>query len=228
MRQHGARATRQTEPMAHRKTLSRTPRGIDRFIFFTDAVVAVAITLLVLPLVDAANNIGQATSGEYLTENATRIFAFILSFAVIGRLWITHHQFSEVITDYSVLTLWLNMAWMLTIVFLPVPTELISSEANDFTIANGVYVLTMLANMSIMLALRHVYLRNPSMMTPEGLVRVREGILGMRVTIVLLLLVLVVSVTVAWIGLYALALLLTAPPITRLIRNRGWRERPLD
>lgn len=211
--------------MTYGKVLLRTPRGIDRFIFFTDAVVAVAITLLVLPLVDAANNIGQATSGEYLVENATRIFAFILSFAVIGRLWITHHQFSEVITDYSVLTLWLNMAWMLTIVFLPVPTELISSEADDFTIANGVYVLTMLANVSIMLGLRHVYLKNPSMLTPEGLVRVREGILGMRVTVVVLVIVMVVSVTVAPIGLYALALVLTVPPITRLIRHRGWKVR---
>ena len=213
--------------MAYGKTLLRTPRGIDRFIFFTDAVVAVAITLLVLPLVDAANNIGQATSGEFLVENATRILAFILSFAIIGRLWIAHHQFSEVITDYSVLTLWLNMAWMLTIVFLPVPTELISSEADDFTITNGVYVLTMLANMSIMLALRHVYLKNPSMMTPEGLIRIRQGILGMRVNIILLIIVLAVSVTVVSVGLYALALLLVGPPITRLIRNRGWRERTI-
>jgi uncharacterized membrane protein len=213
--------------MTYGKTLLRTPRGIDRFIFFTDAVVAVAITLLVLPLVDAANNIGQATSGEYLVANATRIFAFILSFAVIGRLWIAHHQFSEVITDYSVVTLWLNMAWMLTIVFLPISTELISSEADDFTIANGVYVLTMLANMSIMLALRHVYLKNPSMMTPEGLIRIRQGILGMRVNIILLVIVLVISVTVVSVGLYALALLLLGPPITRLIRNRGWRERTI-
>ncbi|MBK5239146.1 MAG: DUF1211 domain-containing protein [Actinomycetales bacterium] len=211
--------------MTYGKALLRTPRGIDRFIFFTDAVVAVAITLLVLPLVDAANNIGQATSGEYLVENGTRIFAFVLSFAVIGRLWIAHHQFSEVITDYSVGTLWLNMAWMLTIVFLPVPTELISSEADDFTVANGVYILTMLANMSIMLWLRHVYLKNPSMMTPEGLVRVREGILGMRVNIILLVIALVLSVTVAPIGLYALMLLVFGSPITRLIRNRGWRER---
>ena len=217
----------QTEAMTYGKVLLRTPRGIDRFIFFTDAVVAVAITVLVLPLVDSANNIGQATSGEYLVENATRIWAFILSFAVIGRLWITHHQFSEVITDYSVLTLWLNMAWMLTIVFLPVPTELISSEADDFTVANGVYVLTMLANMCIMLALRHVYLKNPAMMTPEGLLRVRESVLGMRVTIVMLVVVLVVSVTIASIGLFALALLLLAPPITRLIRNHGWRVRPI-
>ena len=211
--------------MTYGKILKRTPRGIDRFIFFTDAVVAVAITLLVLPLVDAANNIGQATAGDFLISNATRIFALVLSFAVIGRLWIAHHQFSEVITDYSVGTLWLNMAWMLTIVFLPVPTELISSEADDFTIANGVYVLTMLANMSIMLWLRHVYLKNPTMMTAEGLVRVREGILGMRVNIVLLVIALVISVSIASVGLFALALLLVGPPITRLIHNRGWRVR---
>lgn len=89
--------------------MRRTERGIDRFVFFTDAVVAVAITLLVLPLIDTASNIGGASVPEYIGENFTRIIAFVLSFAVVGRFWISHHQFIENITDYNRSALWLNM-----------------------------------------------------------------------------------------------------------------------
>jgi uncharacterized membrane protein len=218
---------RQNRVMAHDKVHLRTSRGLDRFIFFTDAVVAVAITLLILPLLDDANNIGQATAAEYFAQNSSRIFAFLLSFAVVGRLWIAHHQFSEVITDYSMLTLWLNMAWLVTIVALPVVTELMSSEEDSLAVSNGAYIATMLANMFIMLMLRHVYLKRPAMLTPAGLVLVRGGILGMRVSIGLLLVALVVSVTVTSIGLFAITLLFLSRPISRLIRNRGWRERAL-
>lgn len=217
---------RQNRDMTHNKVHLRTPRGLDRFIFFTDAVVAVAITLLILPLLDDANNIGQATASDYFVDNWSRIFAFLLSFAVVGRLWIAHHQFSEVITDYSMVALWLNMAWLVTIVTLPVMTELISSEQQTLAVSNGAYILTMLANMLIMLTLRHVYLRHPSMLTSAGLVFVRESILGMRVSITLLLVAFIVSVTVTSIGLFAISLLFLSRPISRFIRNRGWRKRP--
>jgi uncharacterized membrane protein len=221
------RRPRQNRVMAHDEVHLRTPRGLDRFIFFTDAVVAVAITLLILPLLDDANHMGEATAADYFVENWSRIFAFLLSFAVVGRLWIAHHQFSEVITDYSMLTLWLNMAWLVTIVALPVVTELMSSEQDSLAVSNGAYIVTILANMFIMLMLRRVYLRHPAMLTPAGLLRVREGILGMRVSIGLLLIALVISVTVTSVGLFAITLLFLTQPISRIIRNRGWRERAL-
>jgi uncharacterized membrane protein len=211
--------------MATVTTIKRTARGIDRFIFFTDAVVAVAITLLVLPLIDTASNIGSATVPEYVAENWTRIVAFALSFAVVGRFWISHHQFSEVITDYNRTALWLNMAWMLTIVFLPVPTELLSSEKGHFMLANGLYIGTMLINMILTLWLRTVYVHKPDMLTADGLHIVRAGLIDIRLNVLLLIIALALSITVPATGMWTLLLLLLSSPLSRIIRNKGWRER---
>jgi uncharacterized membrane protein len=210
--------------MATARTLRRTARGIDRFIFFTDAVVAVAITLLVLPLIDTASNIGSATVPEYVTHNFPRIVAFVLSFAVVGRFWISHHQFSETITDYTRGALWLNMAWMLTIVFLPVPTELLSSEKGHFMLANGLYIGTMLVNMILTLWLRELYVHKPEMLTNDGLHIVRAGLIDIRLNVLLLAIALTLSITIPPTGIWTLFLLLLSSPIARLIRNKGWRE----
>jgi uncharacterized membrane protein len=108
-------------------TISRDP---DRLVLFTDAVVAIAITLLVLPLVEAVSE--PATSAlELISHNQDRIWSFLLSFAVIARFWLLHHRIFEHVKAYNSALIWLNMAWLLTIVFLPFPTGLIGEHGDD-------------------------------------------------------------------------------------------------
>ncbi|MFP3380774.1 TMEM175 family protein, partial [Bacillus sp. SIMBA_069] len=75
--------------------LIRTERGLDRLVNFSDAAVAIAITLLILPLVDAAGQIGHSSFGEFIDKNFWEIFAFVVSFAVIARFWVVHHRIFE-------------------------------------------------------------------------------------------------------------------------------------
>src|SRR3712207_2209345 len=71
----------------------RTDRGLDRLVTFLDAVVAIAITLLVLPLVDVIPDEGRDVDlGALLADEAGRFGAFALSFAVIAQLWLVHHR----------------------------------------------------------------------------------------------------------------------------------------
>jgi uncharacterized membrane protein len=67
-------------------SMNRSP---ERLVYFSDAVVAIALTLLVLPLAEAVPEAvsKHADSLKVITENQWKIYSFLLSFAVIARLW---------------------------------------------------------------------------------------------------------------------------------------------
>ena len=113
----------------------RTERGFDRIVNFSDATVAIAMTLLVLPLVDIGGETGQHESlWELLDENYYTIFAFILSFLVIWSMWVNHHRIMEYFADYDSRMMTLHLVWLLTVVSIPFTTELIANP--DFYMAS--------------------------------------------------------------------------------------------
>jgi uncharacterized membrane protein len=176
------------------------PQGTDRLVLFTDAVVAIAITLLVLPLVDAASAAVAAgdPSVEVITGNQQAIRSFLLSFVVIARLWVVHHRlFDGVEVASRGIVLW-NIAWVLTIVVLPFTTELIGGYGED-PFAVAVYVGTILASSACLTAL--------SMLVRGRLVPASVSATGLLV--VALLLVLLVPA----VGFFALLLLLLSPVV---------------
>jgi uncharacterized membrane protein len=80
-----------------------TTRGLERLIFFTDAVTAIAITLLILPIVDAVPEAAAEnfTIQRFLGEHWPQLLTFLISFLVIARLWISHHSIFEHVARYS-------------------------------------------------------------------------------------------------------------------------------
>jgi hypothetical protein len=85
----------------------RTKAGLDRFVTFIDAVVAIAITLLVLPLVDLARTSANPTDlGDLLSPHGGLIFSFLLSFTVIARLWLGHHALLLLLLSGPTSRLW--------------------------------------------------------------------------------------------------------------------------
>jgi uncharacterized membrane protein len=106
----------------------RSERGLDRFVTFLDAVVAIAITLLVLPLAEVLQDVDPGESlGSVLSSEAGQFFAFFLSFAVIARFWLVHHRVVEGVGAYDPAFLLLNLLWILTIVLLPFATQVVGS-----------------------------------------------------------------------------------------------------
>ncbi|HXC39141.1 MAG TPA: TMEM175 family protein [Burkholderiales bacterium] len=90
---------------------------------FSDGVFAIVITLLILEI--KLPEVGYDELPHALIEALPRIAAYVMSFAIIGLYWITHHRSSELIVKVDGAILWLNLLLLLLVSFLPFPTALL-------------------------------------------------------------------------------------------------------
>lgn len=135
----------------------RTSRGFDRLVNFTDAVVAIAITLLVLPLVELGTNPDGAHAFELLGDHFMEFAAFLLTFAAMTVFWTTHHSVFERIGDYDGRLVWLNAFWLLGIVLFPFTSELINSQG--FGAGAGVLYCGIMAGLALVEGLIVIHVR---------------------------------------------------------------------
>ncbi|MEN9751969.1 MAG: hypothetical protein RLZZ600_1016 [Actinomycetota bacterium] len=189
-------------------------RGFDRLVNFSDAIVAIAATLLVLPLVDKASAIGNTPIPEFLRDNAISFVVFVLSFVVIGRFWLAHHRFFDHLKSFSPGLMLFNLLWLLGIVFLPFPTELIVSGHGVTSLAAAVYIGTMLFISIANLGMAIVARRNGSLIQDSEKFR-KAYVLSVTTTVVT-----AIAFFISWvwpmIGLWSLWLLVLSPILGRL------------
>ncbi|EQA36460.1 PF06736 family protein [Leptospira inadai serovar Lyme str. 10] len=90
---------------------------------FSDAVYAIALTILVLelkiPTVEP-DRLFQATLGQL-----PKLFAFILSFLIVGQYWVAHHSMLNLIKRVDHASLWLNLLLLLFVCFIPYPAGIL-------------------------------------------------------------------------------------------------------
>jgi len=98
-------------------------RELDRLIFFSDAVFAIVMTLLVLDI--RVPDVAAREVPGLVFELWPKIFSYVLSFLVIGLYWIGHHQTFRYVRSYDRTLLWLNLLFLLSISFIPFPTDLL-------------------------------------------------------------------------------------------------------
>jgi uncharacterized membrane protein len=142
--------------------------GLERLIFFSDAVFAIAITLLALDIRLPAG-IGALSNAQLLDQllgSWHKYLAFVISFLAIGTFWMAHHRKFRFIQRYDRGLLTLNLLFLMVIAFVPFPTWVISESGNRT--ATIFYALTM-ALAGLMLgavwwyASRHNRLTDPQM-----------------------------------------------------------------
>ncbi|MHB1430786.1 MAG: TMEM175 family protein [Streptosporangiaceae bacterium] len=98
----------------------------DRVLFFSDAVFAIAITVLAVSLrVPTGGRIVGIT--RLLGSAAPGLLAFGISFAVIGLFWLGHHGIFRYVTAFDRPLIVLNLLFLGTVAFLPYPTEVLSA-----------------------------------------------------------------------------------------------------
>jgi uncharacterized membrane protein len=99
-------------------------RAFDRLVNFTDAVVAVAATLLVLPIVDIAGDLTETTVWQIIADHASQLITFAFTFIVVAVMWQVHNRIFNRMIGYDGVVLRLNIVWLLGIVFLPWASKL--------------------------------------------------------------------------------------------------------
>ena len=105
-------------------------RTLDRLIFFSDAVFAIAITLLVLELRLPAG--GESTTTENLLGSLLgqipSVLGYVISFLVIALYWFGHTRMFRAIRGYDDGLFWRNMLYLMCIAFVPFPTSVLGTH----------------------------------------------------------------------------------------------------
>jgi uncharacterized membrane protein len=97
---------------------------------FSDGVFAVAITLLVLNLAVAGPGHGRLV--DQLATHWPSFAAYLVSFFVIGIIWVNHHVLVKTIVVVDRLLLFLNLVLLLFTVLIPFATGLVSEYMSAY------------------------------------------------------------------------------------------------
>lgn len=194
-------------------------RDFERFVTFIDAIVAIAITLLVLPLVDLAPELRDVSAAHLLTAHEAEIGAFLLSFVVIAGFWFSQHDIIGSVIAHDRLVTRMMMVWTLTIVVLPFPTAMVSIAGHE-AVTKVFYIGTMALNSAVLAVMAWAVGRNRSIRDSDERPDVLPGMLSAAGFVVAL----AVSLIFPGTGYYPLLILLAPQPAINLWRARRRRH----
>lgn len=192
-------------------------KGYDRLVNFTDAVVAIAATLLILPVVDAATQVSRYDADEFIRQVVPQLLMFLLSFAVIGNFWLEHHRLFRRIDKFDTTLILLNFVWIAGIVVMPVPTALVVEGNRHDSLAVAFYIGTMLLIAVFQLLMNRHILRRPELEHDHDKAHTR--ILGDAISAGYLVIAFIVGVLVPQIGLFSLFIMFLIPLTVRAVRK---------
>jgi uncharacterized membrane protein len=117
-------------------TYQTTPGfSIERLLLFSDAIFAFAITLLAIDIRVVQLPSDQIASGlnNQIYALLPKFISFLLSFYIVGNYWISYHRTFHVIKRYNRGLIYLNLLFLMFIVLLPFPNDLIGKYPANLT-----------------------------------------------------------------------------------------------
>ena len=190
-----------------------------RLINFTDAIVAIAATLLILQPIDAAAGAGIRPLADVLAENGGELLGFAVSFIVIGQFWYLHRKLFKTVHEVTSGVFWVNLVWLFSIVFLQYPTAMLSRSVDSHTSALYIGTVTLTTLAAFIL---EVIIPPPS--EEAGGTRSARRLAGSTAVLAAMCIALVLSLTVPSAHLWGLLLLIPA----MLVGRRRSTPRPSD
>jgi uncharacterized membrane protein len=194
----------------------------ERLVFFSDAVVAIAITLLAFAL--PVPHVTSTLNGPLLHALAAKLPAYVLfliSFVVIGAHWRTHHRLYRQVARLDSGLVSINMLWLLMIIITPYATRVLYGNGGfgvRFSLYAIIQVITLVA---VWLMSRHIRTRGlvrPGASAPLGA--------GDDAVILAVAAMFAISIPIAFVTEWAFACWVAAALVIRWVRRvRRWDAR---
>lgn len=142
---------------APEERLTESGTDIERTVFFSDAVMAIAITLLALALEvpQVPESSAAAELPSALLELWPDVYSFVLSFWIIGFYWLAHHRLFHHIRAYDRKMLLINLLFLMWIVLMPFSSSLIGEYEHQQLPVIIYAVHNILASLSLTWLWRH-------------------------------------------------------------------------
>jgi uncharacterized membrane protein len=203
------------EPAASAAEERAQHRGTGRLVGLTDGVAAIAITLVALPLVDAAGSAARGGLAGYFQHEGYALLAAGVSFASIAGFWRDHHRLYERVTGYTWLSVRLNFSWLAALVFLPVATVLLVQTSHRGLAALALYIVLLCAAIAL-LNLQELELLRADLIERE-LRPSRRVLIARWIPVALRLVALAGAALIPALGLWALLVVALGPLVAALV-----------
>jgi len=185
---------------------------VNRIEALTDGVFAIAMTILVLSL-ELPKGDGSVASRVWTLW--PKLASYVVSFVMLGVLWIGHHYQLNHMRRTNRPLIWINLAFLLSITFLPFNAAVLGSTYEDPG-AVAIYAGTILLSGVTLLAHWRYACRRPELMVPDldpAVVR------GLEVRIVAGLVLSALSIALAFVDTRASLIVLLLLPVGYFART---------
>lgn len=150
------------EPPTQAPAVATHARGTEEFgrvLAFSDGIFAIAMTLLVIgitvPSLADVESVGELA--DRLNDRSEEIVSFFISFAVIGRYWVAHHDMVALLAGFDRTLIATNLVYLALIAFLPFPTALLGDYfQNPLSVSIYAVTIALVSALEVVL-FRHAY-----------------------------------------------------------------------
>lgn len=110
----------------------------DRLEAFTDAIIAILMTILVLDL-----KVPRVISWAGLLQEREQLISYFISFLLLAVIWGNHHHMFQIVRHISAKVMWSNTGLMFFLSFVPYATRILDEDIHN-AFANQLYTLLFL------------------------------------------------------------------------------------
>lgn len=191
--------------------------GTTRMETFSDGVISIIITIMVLSLKlpDISHNSTPYQIQHYLRELAPYFGAYVFSFMMIGIFWTNHHYMFHLLEHTDEMLLWQNLFYLFWMSLIPFCTAMIGSNPL-YPLAIAVYGFIMMMTTAMLAFMREYTLRRGLVYKDEKRELTRKVYkvsVKAKVKSYIGVLAYLLSIPLAYVQVYLAYLLFIIPPI---------------